>query len=198
MSEHLARALARGEFVNIANACDEDMYCLGYLVLEMMTGTPGTQAQKNVGLALEVAGKCYSKKLVGLVKSMVEEVPERRFTLDKLRFKIKMEEEEIMRQEMADYKRNKTGQKQRRLERLDSQAEQLADTTQPNINAVLVTNRKETKSDSFLPSSKYKNNVSPYHPERKSLMFFSPHTHRILETKSPSGVNFRYGSPRNF
>jgi translation initiation factor IF-1 len=39
---------------------------------------------------------------------MIEEVPERRFTLDKLRFKIKMEEEDIMKQEMADYKKTKS------------------------------------------------------------------------------------------
>jgi hypothetical protein len=67
MSEHLARTLARGEAVNLANAYDEDVYCLGYLVIEMMTGIPGVHSQKNLGLALERAAQGYSKKLVNLV-----------------------------------------------------------------------------------------------------------------------------------
>jgi hypothetical protein len=69
------------------------------------------------------------------------------------------------------------------------------DSTQPNLDTVLITNKKPTKSDTL---TKCKTSSNLLQDERKSLMFFSPLSHRILDTNSSNGINFRYGSPRNF
>jgi hypothetical protein len=60
-----------------------------------------TEIKKNSQLVLEKLIRVYSKKLVNIVRLMIEEIPEKRLTLEKLRFKLRMEEEEIMKQEMA-------------------------------------------------------------------------------------------------
>lgn len=49
----------------------------------------------------------YSEKLIFLVKSMIQENPSKRITLEKLRTKLKSDESEIIREEMLNFKINK-------------------------------------------------------------------------------------------
>lgn len=56
-------------------ALDEDVYCLGYVCLAMMTGLDTLHIKKNIhGCLLEVQAR-YSHKLLNLVKPMIQEEP---------------------------------------------------------------------------------------------------------------------------
>lgn len=64
--------LQNNQLLDIRHAIDEDTYCLGYCVLYMMTGVEPTIAKANLN---KIFGECeanYSKKLLFLVRSMIE------------------------------------------------------------------------------------------------------------------------------
>lgn len=81
MSDYLKIRIGRGENIHASLAFDEDIYCLGYSILYMMTGYPQLQIKQNMHSVLGEVGKRYSEKLINLVRSMIEENPRRRMSI---------------------------------------------------------------------------------------------------------------------
>ena len=71
MSDYLKIRIGRGEYINTSLAFDEDIYCLGYAILYMMTGYSQFQIKQNLHSVFAGLAKRYSEKLISLVRSMI-------------------------------------------------------------------------------------------------------------------------------
>ena len=77
--------------VDFGSLYEEDIYCLGYVMLYAMTGFYPTKKHTLVDVK-NVISHCfsfYSKKLVKLVEQMIEESSSKRILLKALREKLK-------------------------------------------------------------------------------------------------------------
>lgn len=72
MSDYMRRISQKNETIDLSTAYDEDIYCFGYTLIVMMTGLSFGQVHKNSHILLEQSTANYSKKLLNLVKSMIQ------------------------------------------------------------------------------------------------------------------------------
>lgn len=72
MSNYMRKISQKSEMIDLSIACDEDIYCFGYTLIAMMSGLSLGQIQKNSHVLLEQCMGSHSKKLVNLVKSMIQ------------------------------------------------------------------------------------------------------------------------------
>lgn len=104
MSQRMKQLLAQAGILDLPICYDEDVYCLGYTILQLMTGATPQNAFRN---CKQIIAKCslrYSTKLIWLIQQMIEENPMKRITFERLRIKLKADEEDIINQEIEQYK----------------------------------------------------------------------------------------------
>ena len=85
----------------------EDIYCLGYVILYLMTNFYPENCLTNLEI-LNLANSClsfYSKKLIRITQNLIEENKSKRMSLKSLRERLKSEEKNIILEEQSEYKR---------------------------------------------------------------------------------------------
>ena len=85
----------------------EDIYCLGYVILYLMTNFYPENCLTNLEI-LNLVNSClsfYSKKLIRITQNLIEENKSKRMSLKSLRERLKSEEKNIILEEQSEYKR---------------------------------------------------------------------------------------------
>ena len=128
--------------VNSARVLDEDVYCLGFVIMYLMTGLyPQFNITKYEIKSLIIdCFSSYSKKLVRLVQAMTEELPTHRIQLKILREKLKEDERKIIIEESLDFMKEKCDKRERMM--TNHQAIRIENSFSPQMEGKIHTRKR--------------------------------------------------------
>ena len=91
LASESVRSSLHGDCLDLDTILQEDIYCLGYVILYLMTNFYPEHSLSSADIAnlLKVSSTIFSKKLLRLTQTMIEETTKNRITLKTLRDRLK-------------------------------------------------------------------------------------------------------------